>query len=53
MKNKRLIGFILGILVAVVIAVAPLEGLTREGQLALAFTLMTVVWWALQVAQSG
>ena len=26
MKNKRLIGFILGILVAVVIAVAPLEG---------------------------
>jgi len=53
MKNKQTIGFFAGILVAVLVAAAPLNGLSREGRLALAFTLMTVVWWAAQVAQSG
>lgn len=49
----KLIGFFGGILLCVVICLLPLEGLEREGQLCLGFTLMTVVWWATQVAQSG
>ena len=49
----KLIGFFGGILLCVVLCLIPIEGLTREGQLCLGLTLMTVVWWATQVAQSG
>ena len=51
--NKRLIGLIAGIIIAVIILLLPLEGLSPEGQKCLAFSLMTVVFWATGVAQSG
>ncbi|MFD0896534.1 SLC13 family permease [Loigolactobacillus binensis] len=49
--KKRMIGFISGIVVFVLIYFLPLQGLSHNGQLDLALTLMTVVWWALQIAQ--
>jgi di/tricarboxylate transporter len=49
----KLIGFFGGILLCVAICLLPINGLEREGQLCLGLTLMTVVWWATQVAQSG
>lgn len=51
--NKKVIGFLAGIAVAVVIMLLPLSGIEPEGQRCLALNLMTVVWWATNVAQSG
>lgn len=51
--GKKEIGFIAGIIVALVIWFAPLPGIEGNAKLMLAFTLMTVVWWALQIAQNG
>lgn len=49
--KKRIIGFISGIVVFALIYLLPLNGLSHNGQLYLALTLMTVVWWAMQIAQ--
>ncbi|KIS03284.1 SLC13 family permease [Paucilactobacillus wasatchensis] len=49
--KKRTIGFISGIVVFAVIYLLPLSSISAKGQLDLALTLMTVVWWAMQVAQ--
>jgi di/tricarboxylate transporter len=49
----KLLGLVGGVALCLVLCLAPLDGLGREGQLCLALTLMTVVWWAAQVAQSG
>lgn len=53
--NKKVAGFIAGIAVAVIIMLLPLGGMGLEpaGQKCLALSLMTVVWWAMNVAQSG
>lgn len=51
--NKKSIGLIAGIAVAVIIMLLPLQGLEPAGQKCLAFSLMTVVFWATGVAQSG
>jgi len=53
--KKRKIGFFAGIAVAIIIMLLPLSnsGLSHEGQICLALSLMTVVWWAMNVAQSG
>lgn len=51
--NKKSIGLIAGIAVAIVIMLLPLQGLEPAGQKCLAFSLMTVVFWATGVAQSG
>ena len=51
-KNKPIIGFILGIIVAVVIFFANIPGLERTGQMCTAFSLMTVIFWAFGIAQS-
>ncbi len=53
MKNKRIIGFIAGIAVAVIVSQLPLKGLSWGGLMTLALTLMTVVFWAFNVMQSG
>lgn len=53
MKNKRATGLLLGILLAVLINMVPLEGLSQKGKMCLALTLMTVVFWAFQIVQSG
>ena len=52
-KNKPIIGFILGIIVAVVIFFANIPGLERTGQMCMAFSLMTVIFWAFGIAQPG
>ncbi|MEL7649194.1 MAG: SLC13 family permease [Sedimentibacter sp.] len=44
---------IFGAAVAVTINLLPLEGLTYQGKMCLGLTLMTVVFWAFQVVQSG
>lgn len=51
--NKKTLGLILGVLITVVINVLPLTGLSPEGKMCFALTLMTVVFWAFQIAQSG
>jgi len=52
-KNKKLMGLILGIAVAIIINILPLEGLSTQGKMCLGLTLMTVVFWAFQIVQSG
>ena len=52
--DKRIIGLILGIVICGSVWMAPLSALapiSAEGQHCLALTLMTVVWWAMGVAQ--
>jgi di/tricarboxylate transporter len=53
MNNKRLFGLISGIFVAIIINFLPLKGLSSQGKMCLGLTLMTVVFWALQIVQSG
>lgn len=54
MKGRsKEIGFFGGILLCAAVGMLPLKGLEYEGRLCLAFTLLAVVWWAAQVAQSG
>lgn len=52
-RPGKLAGFFGGIALCAVLCLLPLEGLSVRGQLCLGLTLMTVVWWASQVAQSG
>lgn len=52
-KNKSTLGLVLGIAVAVLINMLPLEGLSTQGKMCLGLTLMTVVFWAFQIVQSG
>ena len=53
MKNKQLIGFVAGIVLAVVIMLLPLETLPQAGQRCLALSLLAVVWWAMGVIHPG
>ncbi len=53
MNKKKVFGLVLGVLVAVIINFLPLEGLSTKGKMCLGLTLMTVVFWALQIVQSG
>jgi di/tricarboxylate transporter len=53
MNNNRISGLILGVSVAAIINILPLEGLSSQGKMCLGLTLMTVVFWALQIVQSG
>ena len=53
MKNNKGIGLVVGILIATLILVIPLNNLSREGHVGLALTLMTVCFWAFQVTQTG
>lgn len=52
-QNSKIIGLIAGIAVAVFIYLLPLEGLSPQGQMTLALTIMTIIFWAANVAQSG
>lgn len=51
--QKRVIGLFAGIFAAVILYAAPIAGLSREGQICLSLTIMTVIFWACQVAQPG
>ena len=50
---SRQIGAVAGLLVALVIWFAPLQGISPEGQRGLAISLCTVVWWATKVMHPG
>jgi len=52
-KNKPQIGFILGVIVALLIANINIPGLERPGQLCMAFSFMTIIFWAFQITQPG
>lgn len=52
-KYKRQIGFIAGILVAVIILNIDLNGISPEGKKCLALSLMTVIFWATKVTNAG
>ncbi|MDR1413318.1 MAG: anion permease [Actinomycetes bacterium] len=51
--TKREIGLVVGILVGIIVYLIPIsaEALSKGGHITLALTLMTVVWWAFQIAQ--
>jgi di/tricarboxylate transporter len=51
--NTQILGLGLGMAAFVLILVLPLDGLESKGRLALALTLMTVVFWAFQVSHTG
>ena len=53
MNNKKIFGLITGISVAAIINLLPLKGLASQGKMCLGLTLMTVVFWAFQIVQSG
>lgn len=52
-KYSRQIGFVCGLLVAMIIWNLNLEGISPQGQKCLALSLMTVVFWATKIAQPG
>ncbi|MDR1481212.1 MAG: SLC13 family permease [Synergistaceae bacterium] len=52
-KNKPLIGFVIGIVVALLIANVEISNIERAGQLCMAFSFMTVIFWAFQITQAG
>ena len=51
--TKSKIGLVLGVLVCLLLYFIPIEGLSLQGQTALALTMMTVIFWACQVAHPG
>lgn len=52
-KNKQIIGFIIGLVLCIGIYFVNIPGLTHAGHICLAFSLMTVVFWAFGIAQPG
>ena len=52
-KNKPIIGFILGIIVAVVIFFANIPAWNAQDRCVWPFLLMTVIFWAFGIAQPG
>lgn len=52
-KHKGIIGLFSGVIVALILAWVPLPGLAGAGQICLALSLMTVIFWAFGVTQPG
>ena len=53
-KYSRQIGFVLGVAVFLILNFTNLPGkISSQGQICLALSMMVVIWWAFQVAQSG
>lgn len=52
-KYKRQIGFFAGIILAIIIWNLDLNGISVEGQRALALSIMTVIFWATKIASAG
>lgn len=53
MNKKRILGLGLGIAVAIIVGMAPLDNISYQGQVCLGLTLMTVIFWAFQIVQPG
>ncbi|MCL1995858.1 MAG: anion permease [Defluviitaleaceae bacterium] len=52
-NNSKSLGLLIGILVFVGLTLIPINGLDNRGQLFLALTMMTVVFWGFQVSNMG
>ncbi len=52
-KNVPVLGLFGGILIAAIVMMLPLEGLSPEGRRCLAVSLLGVIWWAAKVAHPG
>lgn len=52
-KNKGIIGLIFGIVIAVALWFTNIPGLSHEGHMCLALSLMTVIFWAFGITQPG
>ncbi len=52
-KNKPIIGLIVGVIVAILINMTTIDGLSPQGKMCLALTFMTVIFWGFQIAQPG
>lgn len=50
---KRIIGFLAGIAVFLIVFFVPIDGLSYEGKTMLALLLMAVIFWATQIVQPG
>lgn len=53
MRNNRVLGLFLGIMIAITIYLLPIKGLSIQGKVCFALTMMTVVFWVFQVVQPG
>jgi di/tricarboxylate transporter len=51
--NKRLIGFVLGIVVALIVMSLHLQGVSPAGDRWLALSLFAIIWWAFGVCHPG
>lgn len=51
--NSKKLGLVIGVLIAIVINLLPLNGLSAQGKMCLGLTLMTVVFWAFSIVQAG
>lgn len=52
-KIRNILVLTIGLLTVVVINSLPLNGLSIQGKMCLGLTLMTVIFWAFQIVQSG
>ena len=52
-SKKCLLGLLAGLSVGLVLWFVPLGGISAQGQRCLAMTACTIIWWALEVANSG
>lgn len=53
LKSKNIVGLFFGLLVALIIWNINIDGLSTQGQKCLALSLMTVIFWATNVAHPG
>ncbi|NMA65827.1 MAG: SLC13 family permease [Clostridiaceae bacterium] len=51
--DKKVCSLLAGILIAILLFLVPIPSLTKEGRLFISLTIMTVIFWVFQVAQSG
>ena len=53
MKTARYFGLLFGLAVAVIIYFIPISNISKDGHIALSLTLLTIIFWIFQVANSG
>lgn len=53
LKYKKELGIIIGFIIALVLMTIELNGLSKNGQLCLALSMMTVTFWVFKVAHPG
>lgn len=51
--TKQVIGLLIGVAVALFVGFSDISGLERNGQICMALSFMTVIFWGFQIAQPG